>query len=542
MPTRRDVLQASMLVATSLAATKILGSGAHSASAQGRSVWDEGDLVHLLPTASHDRFLVKASFKRVLENAPTLRIGGHTYRGQRTDSAGECWRFDADELKPDTLYSLSLTAANGQALAEPWQLRTFPTPDAVPEKLRVLIYTCAGGHDALTPIKGRTRFLPTEVRRQLLLRGLSFAPDAIIANGDHVYWDLEAPRASKVLGASAEAIAYAGRFDSKSPVLGTTNERFLRKAAGPQITPVYGTLCRSTPVFFVQDDHDYFDNDEADDNIITFPPRHWMLELARSTQSLYFPEFLPDAHRPLGLPGSSAADWPAGVCTSFGTLRYGRLAEILLYDVRRSATLAGPSAVFVDRDVEDWLKTRMSAREVAHVVNVPSNPPGWSAGKWGEWYPDILGDEGKLTLAKSKPYWQSGWLRQHDRLLTAMSAMPGRVPLVISGDLHAIAEGRIHRTGSVSLASNPVVAVLSGPMGTGDLGWPSAFRGIGPQPSQVLDVQEDLKPVEENGFSIVDFTTDSIAIRYFKWKAGRDSVESIAALEPFRTSVLRRPA
>jgi hypothetical protein len=184
----------------------------------------------------------------------------------------------------------------------------------------------------------------------------------------------------------------------------------------------------------------------------------------------------------------------------------------------------------------------MSAREVTHVVNVPSNPPGWSAGKWGEWYPDTLGDDGKLTVAKSKPYWQSGWLRQHDRLLAAMSAMPGRVPLVISGDLHAIAEGRIQRTGSVSLANNPVVAVLSGPMGTGDIGWPSAFRGIGPQPSQVLDVQEDLKPIEENGFSIVDFTTDSITIRYFKWKAGRDSVESIASLEPFRTSVLRRPA
>jgi hypothetical protein len=52
--------------------------------------------------------------------------------------------------------------------------------------------------------------------------------------------------------------------------------------------------------------------------------------------------------------------------------------------------LAAPSAVFVDGTVRGLAKARMMAREVVHVVNIPSNPPGWSAGKWGEWYPDIL--------------------------------------------------------------------------------------------------------------------------------------------------------
>jgi hypothetical protein len=55
----------------------------------------------------------------------------------------------------------------------------------------------------------------------------------------------------------------------------------------------HGTLCRSTPVFFIQDDDDYFDNDEADDTVISFPLRHWVLNLARATQGQYFPEFLP---------------------------------------------------------------------------------------------------------------------------------------------------------------------------------------------------------------------------------------------------------
>ena len=195
----------------------------------------------------------------------------------------------------------------------------------------------------------------------------------------------------------------------------------------------------------------------------------------------------------------------------------------------------------VHEDVEDWIKNCAAARDVIHVVNVPSNPPGWSAGKWGEWYPDVLNANGELTIAQTKPYWPSGWLKQHDRILAALSGMQGRIPLVISGDLHAIAEGKINRTGTVNLEKNPIVAVLSGPLGTGDMGWPSAFRGIGALPSKVLDVQEALAPVEENGFCIVDFTPERITLRYFRWKFRRDSIELIANLEPFRTTELIRP-
>ena len=56
----------------------------------------------------------------------------------------------------------------------------------------------------------------------------------------------------------------------------------------------------------------------------------------------------------------------------------------------------------------------MAASEVTHVVHAPSNPPGWTAGKWGEWYPDVLGPDKKLTIKSPKPYWQPGWLKQHD--------------------------------------------------------------------------------------------------------------------------------
>lgn len=540
MKTRRQILGQTAAAAASLA---LSGTSGALAQAQGLSekAWDAGKLLHLLPTASHDRITIKASFASPLDVAPDLYVRGTRVPGQRTDLAGRTWRFDAVDLAPGTSYRLQLKDGANSPLSEDWDLRTLPAPDAMPSRARLLVFTCAGGHDILGPVNGITRFLPVATRRRLLQRGLTFSPDAVIANGDHVYWDLGASRAAKRLGLSPEAIAFAGEFNPRLPVVSRENLDFIAKAAGPQIAPLYGTLCRSTPVFFLQDDHDYFDNDEADDKAVTFPPTHWMTGLARATQNMYFPEFLPDPFRPTGLPASAAPDRPAGVSESFGTLRYGKLAEILLYDVRRSMTMSGPSAVFVDPGVESWLSERMAARDVAHVINMPSNPPGWSAGKWGEWYPDSVGENGMLSISKPKPYWQSGWLAQHDRLLEAMSSMGGRIPLVLSGDLHATAEGRILRTGSRSLEKNPVIAALSGTLGTGDGGWPSAFRGIGARPSNVLDMVEDLKPIEENGFSLVDLTPDDLTIQYFRWKAGRDSLEAIDTLQPFRTTTLKRP-
>jgi hypothetical protein len=545
MATRRDF----MLGAAAAALPRLIASGiggpasAAQAPAPREANWDQGEVQHLIPTVSHDRFLIKASFTRAQLAAPELMVGATRVRGQANAPAGDFWQFDVTGLAPATPYRLALGGAGGRALCEPWSLSTFPAPDAAPERLRLMIYTCGGGHDALNQglPEGKINWLPSALRRRLLQRGLSLKPDALIANGDQIYWDLRAPQASKGSGASALGKEVAGVFDRAQPVFGTPNEAVFRRATGPQLIPQYGALLRATPVFFMQDDHDYFDNDEATDDIITFPPDHFMLELARATRQLYYPEYLPDLNRPLGLPGASAPDRPPGVAEAFGTLRYGKLVEILLFDIRRSQTLNGPSAVFVDGTVENWLTSRMADRDVIHVVNIPSNPPGWSAGKWGEWYPDILGKDGKLTTDIQKPYWQTGWLKQHDRLMQAVAAMPGRIPLVISGDLHAIAEGRMMRCGSLDFSKNPVEVILSGPLGTGDRGWPSAFRGIGATPPTHLTMEENLKPLEENGFIIADFTPESITVRYFRFSYHTQSPEAIDTLEPFRVTELKRP-
>src|SRR5258708_13204723 len=152
-------------------------------------------------------------------------------------------------------------------------------------------------------------------------------------------------------------------------------------------------------------------------------------------------------------------------------------------------TLKGQSATFVPPETETWLKARMASGDDGEVIKIRAEAGGWRAGKWGEWYGDLEANGG-LTTTKPKPYWQPGWRQQHDRLLQAASAMKGRIPLFISGDLHAIGETRIRRTRHVHLAAHPVGSLLSGPIGTDNYGWPSFFRPISPQTPAGLAVDE----------------------------------------------------
>jgi hypothetical protein len=498
-------------------------------------VWDAGQVRHLLPTVSDSRILLKVSFERALSAPPTLRVGARSFTGRMNDTSGRFWQFYATDLDAGATHSLSLVAANGSSLCEPWPLTTFPPTDARPDRFRLLFFTCAGGAEGdYTGIGQRRGNLPTAIRNRLLRRALSFGPDASVANGDHIYWDLH--RWSGQLTGELSARAQSSNFDFSGAVWGTSNETALMLAAGPQIVPVYGTDFRSTPVFFLQDDHDNWENDAAG----AFPVAWFQLQLARATQQLYYPEFLPEANRPMGLPWSSSSD-RGDLSESFGTIRYGNLAEVLLYDVRRTMTL-GPTAVFVDPNVEDWLRSRTAAPGVRHVVHAPSNPMGWSAGKWGEWYPDILDPDAlALTTTVPKQHWQDGWLRQHDRLVDAMSGMRARTPLVVSGDLHAVGAGTMRRSGALDLTANPVTAVLSGPVGTAPGGFPSVVRGLGSTPPSHLDLDEAVPPIEEHGFTLVDFLPDRMVVSLFRWDVNSQPVEAIDRLEPFYTTELTTP-
>src|SRR5205814_1128220 len=93
---------------------------------------------------------------------------------------------------------------------------------------------------------------------------------------------------------------------------------------------------------------------------------------------------------------------------------------------------------------------------------------------------------------------------------------------------------------STRLSEKPIVAVLPGPLGTSTGGWASEFRGVGPLPPQHLDMNETVKPIEENGFLLIDFTPETVMLRYFKWNQKTQPVEAIDKLEPFHTTELKR--
>ena len=126
--------------------------------------------------------------------------------------------------------------------------------------------------------------------------------------------------------------------------------------------------------------------------------------------------------------------------------------------------------------------------------------------------------------------------------MQALSAMKDRAPLVVSGDMHAIALARMLRSGALDFNRHPINVALSGTIGTWSGGWPSSgIRGTPATPSAVLDLQEQVKPVEQHGFTLADFTPDKIVLRMFKWDVNTQSLEAIDNLQPFHVAELVRP-
>jgi hypothetical protein len=511
----------------------LLAASAPLASAA--PAWNAGNVVHLLPGVSSHRLVLKASFNSPLATAPRLALDNQRpVPGQRGDSKGLYWSFDIANLEPARRYTLQLTSSNGKPLCDPWPLRTLPSPQDRPQRLRVAIYTCAGGHEKIHDGKGNGAFLPLHIRRRFLDRIAALQPDAVIAIGDHVYWD-QRSIVGRPGNQDQQQIDLAGKFDRSLPIFGTPNETALLRATAPQIAELYGTVFRSTPVYFVQDDHDYFDNDEASDALVTLPPDAFMLRAGRATRRLFYPEFLPDSQRPNGLAGSYEFEPQQTLAECYGTLRWGNLAELLIYDCRRHLSLSGPSAGFIPETAEQWLLDRTRSKDTAHLVHIPSVPFGWSAGKWGDWYADVLDASGKLTIDKRKPYWQAGWRAQHDRILTALAANRDRKPLLISGDLHSHALARIHRSGKLDVSTNPVNVAIAGPISTASTGWPSAARGTLAQSAIGLEMDTRVPVVEHNGFTIADFTPNEVRWSFYGWKAGSKGPTAIDSLTPFHT-------
>ena len=104
---RRDFFGAS----ASAAAFGLLGLEAEAAAQNAAPRWNAGQVAHLIPTANHERFLIKASFKAPLAGNPRLTVDGKPIEGIRTDLRGRFFRFDVTSLKPATQYQLRITDA-----------------------------------------------------------------------------------------------------------------------------------------------------------------------------------------------------------------------------------------------------------------------------------------------------------------------------------------------------------------------------------------------------------------------------------------------
>ena len=222
---------------------------------------------------------------------------------------------------------------------------------------------------------------------------------------------------------------------------------------------------------------------------------------------------------------------PVDTNSAFGTLRYGSLLEAVLYDCRRFLDNKGMHARVVPQWVEDWLVARTRAEDTAHFFHVPSLPFAYSSGKLGDWYPDLLDTKtGRLVGNQPKPGWQTGWHAQHQRLVAALGQQKQRAAVIVQGDFHASAVGAMSRSAELEFA-HPVHAIMTGTLGTGDMGFPSAFRSIETTPALSVAMQEALRPTEKNGFTIIDVTPEKMTFSLFLWRPP-EPVDAIDTLQP----------
>ncbi len=478
----------------------------------------------ILPSASPDTLAVKLLLDLPPAHPPVLKIDGRAVPAQKMDSDGYAWGFVQSGLRPGTAHELSLADAGGTALRQPWKLKTLPAPDAEPEGFRVLFFTCAGGDP-----DPATSFLPMDPRRALLDRALSFAPDLAVANGDHIYWDLNTALLWRGDAAShAKTAALYHRIawiDQDSGFDSDTNRRSLNTIIGRQIASLYEDRFASTPLVFIADDHDYFENDNGGEWGYSFPPRPFILNLQRRTAAMAYPFAL---GRPKLAGGTVTSE-------TVETVRAGKLLELAFYDCRRGWN-ESPFGGVLFPDAEAYLIDRLRNSDAAQLIHVPSNPMGWTAGKIGEWYED---KPPANVTGSDKGYWPPAWWGQHQRLVRALTDQPGGRPAVsISGDMHASGGKRITASGDIDLSRNPLEAILSGPVGTGN-GWPSLGRGMFPATPGKLTGKDVAVTEERNGFTLLDVTRNHIEVRQFRWRPP-EPLAAIANLQPFATYRIER--
>ncbi len=481
---------------------------------------EKGPMLSLaLPSVGRDYLGLKIWTAMPQVTPPRLTIDGHSVRAQSLESSGRVWAFLQQGLSPATSHKLSLAGGDGRALHDPWSLQTLPDKPSTPSRYRILVFSCAGGDEAMLSGVSSHAFLPLAARRALLDRALTFKPDLVVANGDHFYWDQATLLEHRNLfAASAVKLFYeqTAMLDDTQAFDAAVNTRAVMTIIERQIAAVYENRLIGTPVMFIADDHDYFENDMAGPWGATFPPKPLLRNLQSLTKRLSYP-VLPPNQNPI-----------------LQSMSCGDLLDIHAYDCRRNMSRAAGGG-FLDAETERQLLDQTRASSAHHLIHMPSTPVGWGAGKWAEWYPDR--GSGNGSYGDDKDYWNPGWFEQHQRILGSIAESGAGEAMIVSGDLHASAAGRLTRSAAIDLSARPITTLLAGPLGTGDVGFPSAARGQRPWVPKALELVETIPLEERNGFTIIDFTPGSAHIQMFRWRPP-EPLSAIAELQPSGTMTI----
>ena len=470
---------------------------------------------HILASATHEKLAISVSLSKKTTKLELMLDNKVIIKGIQKDRIGTNWQFISDKLLSDHSYKLQLIS-EGDLIYKPWNLKTFPGPDTKVENVSVMAFTCAGGPEGFK-ISGKEFFKPLKFRQKVFAEGLSMNPDFAISIGDHIYWDLRGENAPQV-GRKNKLIKFFlgsyiglvyGSFNRSEKASSSKNEKVLKNIGNDQIASLYGTRFKSTPIFFIPDDHDYFENDDAEEKLVTFPADDFSKDAFKQMADLFYPPLL---DTPDGQPKRK-----------IGRIRYGNAFEGLIADCAGDMTLGDKKALLISKKNEEWLLSRIDQSKAKTLAFIPSHPFGYTAGKWREWYPDVVaeegasgtvinellsGNKGSLTTEVNKYLWQEGWFFQHQRLIKAISERKGS-RFVFSGDIHAIGAVSIIKSGKLKL-KNKLKSFLVGSVGSSSAGWPSFARGITAESPESLACESIYEVKEENGFTFFNISKDKV--------------------------------
>jgi len=468
---------------------------------------------HILSSASHEKLAVSLSLSKGVENLDLILNNQILVTGRSIDREGKHWQFISDKLLSDTSYELELSSEK-ESIFKPWQLKTFPDPESEVKNISMMAFTCAGGGDGFKA-SGKEFFKSFKFRQKIFDEGLSKNPDFAISIGDHIYFDLRGENFPPI-GRNSKLIKFFvggylkfryGVFNRSESADSENNETILKKIGNEQIAALYGTKFKSTPIFFIPDDHDYFENDDAEEDLVTFPADAFSKDAFQKMADLFYPPFI---DTPDNKPGRRT-----------GRIRYGNAFEGLIADCAGNMTLGEEKAVLISNEDEKWLISRINNSKAKHLAFIPSHPLGYTAGKWREWYPDVVAEEGtsgtvinellsgrkgSLTIDANKYLWQKGWFLQHQRLLQSISERVGS-RFIFSGDIHALGATSILESDKIKL-KREVKTFLVGPISSSTGTWPSFARGITADNPNQLICESLYRTREENGFTLFTIEND----------------------------------